>query len=170
MKHILSFEVIIVLLCIIVGTIFTYSLNQEKISDSDLNENAEYSANWLTDLSTVQAMAKEEGKPILMDFTGSNWCGWCIKLKKEVFTQPAFIDYANEHLILMTVDFPRGIEQEESLKDQNYKLLDKYGVKSFPTIILVDAEGGVLGITGYERGGPEVYVEHLKGLLAKDSN
>ena len=109
--------------------------------------------------------AKEEGKPILMDFTGSDWCGWCIKLKKEVFSKHAFIDYSNEHLILMTVDFPKTKKQEESLKDQNNMLLDTYGVNSFPTIILVDAQGKVLGETGYRRGGPELYVDHIKNLL-----
>ena len=159
----------LVFLIIIIGAVFLYtSITQNKVSESDGSLVAEeYFANWLTDLSVVQAKAKEEGKPILMDFTGSDWCGWCIKLKKEVFSKPAFIDYANEHLILMTVDFPNRKQQEESLKDQNNTLLDNYGVNYFPTIILVDAEGKVLGETGYRRSGPELYVEHLKSLLNK---
>jgi thioredoxin-related protein len=158
---------------VITAAIFLYSLmNQKSVNsvDSDSTIVVEDSANWLTDLSVVQAKAQEEEKPILMDFTGSNWCGWCIKLKKEVFSKPAFIEYANEHLILMTVDFPRGVEQEESLVDQNHKLMDKYGVNSFPTIILVDAEGEVLGKTGYLRGGPEAYIDHLKSLLTNSNN
>lgn len=159
----------LVFLIIIIGAVFLYtSITQNKVSESDGSLVAEeYSANWLTDLSVVQAKAKEEGKPILMDFTGSDWCSWCIKLKKEVFSKPAFIDYANEHLILMTVDFPNRKQQEESLKDQNNTLMDAYNVKGFPTIILVDAEGKVLGETGYRRGGPESYVDHLKSLLNK---
>ena len=159
----------LVFLIIIIGAVFLYtSITQNNISESDGSLVAEeYSANWLTDLSVVQAKAKEEGKPILMDFTGSDWCGWCIKLKKEVFSRPAFINYANEHLILMTVDFPKRKQQEESLKDQNNTLMDTYGINVFPTIILVDAEGKVLGKTGYRRGGPEPYVEHLKSLLNK---
>ena len=159
----------LVFLIIIISSVFLYiSITQNKVYESDESLVAEeYSANWLTDLSVVQAKAKEEGKPILMDFTGSDWCGWCIKLKKEVFSKPAFIDYANEHLILMTVDFPNRKQQEESLKDQNNILMDAYNVKGFPTIILVDAEGKVLGETGYRRGGPEPYVEHLKSLLNK---
>ena len=156
----------LLLISIIIGAIFLYSSINQKNIDTDTNLSAENSANWLTDFSEAKAMAKEEGKPILMDFTGSNWCGWCIKLKKEVFSKPAFIDYADEYLILMTVDFPRGVKLEESLLDQNYRLLDQYGVNSFPTIILADAEGSILGITGYESGGPEAYVAHLKSLLA----
>lgn len=159
----------LVFIIVTIGVVFLYtSISQNKVTESDSTSVAEKdSANWLTDLSAVQAMAKEEGKPILMDFTGSNWCGWCIKLKKEVFSKPAFIDYANEHLILMTVDFPRGLEQEESIKEQNNLLLDKYGINGFPTIILVDFEGNVLGKTGYKSGGPEAYIDHLKDLLAK---
>ena len=156
-------------LIFIIGAIFLYSsITRINITESGGSlVGKEYSSNWLTDLSEVQAKAKEEGKPILMDFTGSDWCGWCIKLKKEVFSKPAFIDYANEHLILMTIDFPNRIQQEKSLKDQNNTLLDTYGVKSFPTIILVDVEGKVLGKTGYRRGGPESFVEHLESLLNK---
>jgi protein disulfide-isomerase len=67
----------------------------------------------------------------------------------------------------MTVDFPQGLKQEASLKEQNNKLLDAYGVNGFPTIILVDFEGKVLGKTGYKSGGPEAYVAHLKGLLSR---
>lgn len=160
----------LVFIIVIIGVIFLYSsIAQNKSTGSDSIEVSELPANWLTDLSIVQAKAKEEGKPILMDFTGSNWCSWCIKLKKEVFSKSAFVDYANEHLILMTVDFPRGVKQEESLKNQNYELLDMYGVNSFPTIILVDSEGVVLGKTGYRRGGAEDYVVHLKDLLAKEN-
>ena len=159
----------LVFLIIIIGAVFLYSsIEQNKISESDGSLFAEgHSANWLTDLSVVKSKAKEEGKPILMDFTGSDWCGWCIKLKKEVFSKPTFIDYANESLILMTVDFPKKKKQEEFLKDQNNTLLDTYGVNAFPTIFLVDVEGNVLGETGYRRGGPEAYVEHLKSLLNK---
>ena len=124
----------LVFLIIIIGAVFLYSsITQNKVSESDGSLVAEeYSANWLTDLSVVQAKAKEEGKPILMDFTGSDWCGWCIKLKKEGFSRPAFVNYANEHLILMTVDFPKRKQQEESLKDQNNTLMDTYGVNVFP--------------------------------------
>ena len=159
----------LIFLIIIIGAVFLYSsISRNDATKPDVSLVAKkYSANWLTDLSLAQAKAKEEGKPILMDFTGSDWCGWCIKLKKEVFSKHAFIHYSNEHLILMTVDFPKTKKQEESLKEQNNMLLDTYSVNSFPTIILVDAEGEVLGETGYRRGGPEHFVEHLKSLLNK---
>ena len=80
----------LLLISIIIGAIFLYSSINHKNIDTDTNLIAENSANWLTDFSEAKAKAKEEGKPILIDFTGSNWCGWCIKLKKEVFSKPAF--------------------------------------------------------------------------------
>tara|TARA_B100001248_G_C27260279_1_gene398108 strand:- start:152 stop:643 length:492 start_codon:yes stop_codon:yes gene_type:complete len=158
------------LISIIAGAVFLYSSINQKNSFRDTNLSEESSAIWMTQLSEARAMAKNEGKPILMDFTGSNWCGWCVKLKKEVFTKPSFLGFANDNLILMTVDFPRGVHQEEWLVDQNNKLLDQYGVNSFPTIILTDYNGNLLGRTGYKSGGSENYVEHLKGLLSNSDN
>ena len=158
------------LISIIAGAVFLYSSINQKNSFRDTNLSEESSAIWMTQFSEARAMAKNEGKPILMDFTGSNWCGWCVKLKKEVFTKPSFLGFANDNLILMTVDFPRGVHQEEWLVDQNNKLLDQYGVNSFPTIIVIDYNGNLLGRTGYKSGGSENYVEHLKGLLSNSDN
>ena len=158
------------LISFIAGAVFLYSSINQKNSFRDTNLSEESSAIWMTQFSEARAMAKNEGKPILMDFTGSNWCGWCVKLKKEVFTKPSFLGFANDNLILMTVDFPRGVHQEEWLVDQNNKLLDQYGVNSFPTIILTDYNGNLLGRTGYKSGGSENYVEHLKGLLSNSDN
>ena len=158
------------LISIIAGAVFLYSSINQKNNFRDTNLSEESSAIWMTQFSEARAMAKNEGKPILMDFTGSNWCGWCVKLKKEVFTKPSFLGFANDNLILMTVDFPRGVHQEEWLVDQNNKLLDQYGVNSFPTIILTDYNGNLLGRTGYKSGGSENYVEQLKGLLSNSDN
>ena len=73
---------------------------------------------WLTDLPKAQAQAKEEKKMVLLDFTGSDWCGWCIKLHNEVFSKPEFAEYARKNLVLVEVDFPRkkklGAEQKKA--------------------------------------------------------
>ncbi|HKK17272.1 MAG TPA: thioredoxin family protein [Opitutales bacterium] len=124
-------------------------------------------AAWMTDFDAAKAKAEAEGKPMLVDFTGSDWCGWCIKLDKEVFSKTSFKDYASENLVLVEIDFPRGKEQSAELKAQNEALAKQYGIRGFPTILLLDAEGKVIERTGYRRGGPEKYVEHLKGILAE---
>ena len=122
---------------------------------------------WEDDFEAAKVTAAKEKKPILLDFTGSDWCGWCIKLDKEVFSKKEFKDYAKENLILVTLDFPHEAHQSKKLKEQNEALSKKYNVEGFPTIILVDAEGKKLAETGYQEGGPAKYVEHLKELLAK---
>ncbi len=122
---------------------------------------------WLTDFKEAQKQARETGRPMLLDFTGSDWCGWCIRLDEEVFSKPEFTAYAEEALVLVKLDFPQDIPQSRELIRQNEALMEQYGVEGFPTIILVDADGEVLAETGYRRGGAEAYVKHLKELLKK---
>ena len=122
---------------------------------------------WMTDFEAAKAKAKAENKPLLLDFTGSDWCGWCIKLDKEVFSKDAFKEYASAELVLVELDFPRGKGQSAELKAQNEKLAQQYGVRGFPTILVLSPEGELIEKTGYQRGGPEAYVEHIKGILAQ---
>lgn len=120
---------------------------------------------WMTDYSAAQKRAKAEGKPLLLDFTGSDWCPPCMALNSQVFSQEAFLSYAGEALILVEVDFPRRKSQSAELKAQNEALAVKYGIEYFPTILLVSPEGEVLGRTGYQSGGASAYVAHLKSFL-----
>lgn len=123
---------------------------------------------WMHDFEAAKAKAVKEGKPIFINFTGTDWCGWCIKLEKEVFSQKAFQDYAKGNLVLVEVDFPRKKEQTAELKEQNKKLDKEYGVEGYPTLYLLDAQGKKLTEDiGYREGGPEAYVAHLKSLLKK---
>ena len=84
--------------------------------------------NWLTDLPQAQAQAKAENKIVLLDFTGSDWCGWCIKFKKEVLDTQAFQDYAAKNVVLVEVDFPNKKDQTADLKKANAAL--KESIKS----------------------------------------
>lgn len=123
---------------------------------------------WLTDYEAAKAQAKAENKPIFINFTGTDWCGWCIKLEKEVFSKKEFQDYAKEHLVLMEVDFPRKKELPAEVKAQNKKLDKEFKIEGYPTLFLLDADGKKLtGDVGYREGGPAAYVEHLKRLLKK---
>jgi len=121
---------------------------------------------WLTDFEAAKAKAVAEQKPLLLDFTGSDWCGWCIKLDEEVFSQDAFKEYANGSLILVELDFPKRKEQSTELKAQNKALAEKYGIRGFPTILVLSPEGELIEKTGYQRGGAEAYVKHIQEILA----
>jgi len=125
-------------------------------------------AKWLHDFEAAKAQAKEENKPIFINFTGSDWCGWCIKLEKEVFKKKEFQDYAKDNLVLMEVDFPEKKKQPAEVKEQNKKLDKEFKIEGYPTLFLLDAEGKrISGDVGYREGGPAAYVEHLKSLIEK---
>jgi len=120
--------------------------------------------NWLTDLPKAQAQAKKENKLVMMDFTGSDWCGWCIKLHNEVFSKPEFSEYAKKNLVLVQVDFPRKKEQTTELKAANEALQEKYKIQGYPTIIVLNGEGKKAGELGYQPGGPKAFIAELDKL------
>ncbi len=116
---------------------------------------------WLTDVPKAVQEAKAGNKLVLLDFTGSDWCGWCIRLDKEVFSQPEFADYAKKNLVLVEVDFPNKKVQTTELKKANQALQEKYKIQGYPTLILLDKDGKQVGQMGYEPGGPKTFVEKL---------
>jgi thioredoxin-related protein len=122
---------------------------------------------WMTDLPKAQEKAKAEKKLVMMDFTGSDWCGWCIKLNKEVFTKPEFVEYAKKNLVSVEVDFPRTKKQSPELKKANQELQKKYKIEGYPTIIVLNSEGKQVGELGYEAGGPKVFIQKLEALKGK---
>jgi thioredoxin-related protein len=123
---------------------------------------------WNTDFQAAQAAAKKDGKPILIDFTGSDWCGWCIKMKKESLDKTAFKDFAQKELVLVEADFPNSKPQTAEVKAQNEALKKKYKVNGFPTFVLINADGKELGRQeGYLEGGPDAFTSAIKGWAAK---
>ena len=120
---------------------------------------------WHTDFEKAKAIAKAEKRPMLIDFTGSDWCGWCVKLDKEVFSKDEFKEYAAENLVLVELDFPRKKAQSAAEKAQNAALAKKFEIRGYPTILLIDADGKEIARTGYQKGGPKSYVRHLEKLL-----
>ena len=121
-------------------------------------------SDWQTDLNKAQQEAKSSNKLMLLDFTGSDWCGWCIKLNREVFSKPEFKQYAAKNLVLVELDFPRMKAQADSLKKQNEELASKYGIQGFPTIIVLNGEGKKVGELGYMEGGPTAFIAELEKL------
>ena len=121
-------------------------------------------SSWVTDYKKAQEDAKAGKKLMLLEFTGSDWCGWCMKLDKEVFSTPEFQNYASRNLILVKVDFPRRRPQTEALKKQNQQLAQKYDIQGFPTIIVLNGQGEKLGELGYMEGGPSPFLAKLETL------
>jgi len=122
---------------------------------------------WTEDYAAALEQAAVENKYVLVDFSGSDWCGWCIRLDKEVFSQPEFIEYANENLILVMLDFPNSKPQSAELKAQNKALSEKYGIQGFPTVLILNPQGKAVKRTGYQQGGSAAYVDMIKAAIAE---
>lgn len=121
---------------------------------------------WYADFDVAQKEAEKTGKDLFVDFTGSDWCGWCIRLHKEVFDQEAFQKGIVGDYILVALDFPQAEEIKAKVPnpERNDELMQLHGIEGFPTILLMTAKGEVYGRTGYQPGGPEKYLEHVGGL------
>lgn len=118
---------------------------------------------WGDNYKEALATAAKENKKVLLDFTGSDWCGWCIRLKKETFDQPQFKDFADANLVLVEVDFPQGKSLPSEVKKQNDALQEQYHIEGFPTLILLDPQGKVIKQNvGYLPGGPKGFIDWVK--------
>jgi len=124
---------------------------------------------WLTDLDEGIKVAKAEKKAILVDFTGSDWCGWCIRLKKEVFDQKEFAA-VTKHFVLVELDYPQRKKQASEVKAKNKAWAEKFAIEGFPTILLMDSNGEPFAQTGYQAGGPVKYLAHLTDLLKDNTS
>lgn len=128
-------------------------------------------AEWQSNYEQALAAAKETRKCVLLDFTGSDWCGPCIAMKKAVFSKPAFLNYAQKNLVLVEVDYPRHKTLPDKTTKQNDRLLHQYGIErsGYPTVVLLNPDGKNLGqLAGYGGERPAdiiAWVEKLRGKL-----
>ena len=128
---------------------------------------ADEKVTWMTDVTKATELAKKDSKLVMLDFTGSDWCGWCIKLDKEVFSTPEFKEYAAKNLVLVEVDFPHKKVLSAELTKANQSLQKKYKIQGYPTIIVLNAEGKQVGELGYGPGGPKPFIEKLEAAKKK---
>lgn len=118
---------------------------------------------WLADFSRAKKEAQKKNRLILMDFTGSDWCGWCAKFDKDILWTKEFHDYASKHLVLVRVDFPHKKFQSAKTKKTNQALKKEYRVKGYPTFIFLGKEGKELGRqVGYAAGGARRFISMLE--------
>jgi thioredoxin-related protein len=105
---------------------------------------------------------------VLLDFTGSDWCGWCKKFDKDVLSTDKFAAYAKSKLVLVQLDFPRHKPQDAALRQANGQLARRFGVSGFPTFVLLSSAGKELGRqVGYAKGGPDAFIAKLDGFCRR---
>ncbi len=121
---------------------------------------------WETDYAKAVEQAQEEGKFLLLDFSGSDWCGWCIKLEDEVFSEREFKSFAEENLVCVLLDFPRRKKLSKEETAQNAELAKKHKISGYPTVLLLTPDEKLVTRTGYRKGGPEAYVGFLESEIA----
>ena len=125
---------------------------------------------WLYNIDEAMKLAENSGKPIMISFAGSDWCKPCILLSREVFDTAEFTSFSNENLILLLADFPRYKKNRltENQTQHNERLAAQFNKEGiFPLVVLVNADGKMLGKAGYRDGGAEKYITHLNAILAK---
>ena len=128
---------------------------------------------WLTDYNEAAELSIKTKKPILANFTGSDWCGWCKVLDKEVFNTAEFAKWAKKNVVLLELDFPRKFKLSAKLQKQNNALQRAFGVRGYPTVWLFKPGEGknpkqnltLLGKTGYVRGGTKKWIASIAQYL-----
>jgi|GEM_PF-353737 Thioredoxin-related protein len=121
-------------------------------------------APWLTNYTEALGKARAEDRKVFLFFTGSDWCGWCMRLDREVLRMPEFTDFAAENLVLVKVDFPRKTRLPAAEAAQNQKLAQQYGVRGYPTVVVLNAKGEKVGELGYQEGGPQPFVAQIRTM------
>jgi thioredoxin-related protein len=124
--------------------------------------------NWQTDFAKAKQIATEQNKHIVLVFQGSDWCAPCIKLDREIWTSDVFIDYANEHYVMLKADFPRKKQNKlsEEQAEANAKLAETYNKRGFfPLVLVLNSKGSILGETGYKKTTPEAYIQELNSFI-----
>ena len=154
----------------IVGAMIAVSIVQWRQSAvSPAEEAAIARLDWLTDFDAAQARSRAENKPLLIDFTGSDWCPPCMRLRKEVFSTPEFADYAAKNLVLLEVDFPKRKTLPPAQQAANDALALQFGVEGFPTILVMSPGGKILGQLGSVGGCAMAFIAELERLSGPET-
>jgi thioredoxin-related protein len=169
-------------ICILIRVLFSapVSIIAQNAQTPAATQTIPYTAEnegWLVSVDEAYKLSKKTGRPILANFTGSDWCGWCKKLTADVFTKPEFKEWAAKNVILLELDFPRRKALPEEIKSQNMGMQQAFNVRGYPTIWLFDlekdAEGkfnvSALGQTGY-RNSPDIFIGDLEAMFEKRAN
>jgi thioredoxin-related protein len=119
---------------------------------------------WQTNYKQALAQAAKENKQVLLDFTGSDWCPYCIQMDREVLSKSQFENFASKNLVLVKLDYPRKKKLPASETQQNDQLQQQYSIEGYPTYVLLDSRGKeVKRVIGYVDGGPSAFIKWIEG-------
>lgn len=128
--------------------------------------NGHGSIRWFTNYQEALSNARSSSKPLVLFFTGSDWCTWCIKLEQEALDTPDFAAIAGDKFVFVKLDFPRSSPLPPDLDAQNKDLQRRFNIRGYPTIVVVDPQQErAIGTTGYRQGGGRQFALHLLSLV-----
>ena len=133
------------------NTLFAKASQTATAADLQVRESYSTSTKWFESYENAHRESLRTGKPILAAFTGSDWCGPCIGLKKNVFDSPEFQTWSEQNVVLLELDFPKKVQQDPKVKSQNQGLARKYDIAGYPTVLFLDAGGEVMGKLGHSK-------------------
>jgi len=120
---------------------------------------------WYTNFQQAANDARQSQKPMLLFFTGSDWCGWCKKIQQEVFSNSDFARSVGGDFIFVEIDFPMNKQLPPDLAQQNAQLKRQFGITGYPTVIILDSQQNIIAETGYRAGGGRAYADYLKQFV-----
>lgn len=129
-------------------------------------ESAQDHIQWLTSYEEAVNQAQASSKPIVLFFTGSDWCGWCHKLEQESLDTKEFAQLAGDKFIFVKLDFPVNTTLPPQIASQNKQLQKKYSVRGFPTLVILDVQQNQIGTAGYRPGGGRAYADYLSKIVS----
>jgi len=156
---------------IAIGSVLLISIGNDSQASDVMKEGAELGS-WTMDYKAALALAKEKDLPTMLNFTGSDWCGWCIRMDRGVFAKKEWSRWATENLLMVTLDFPKGKNVvPEKYQNRNRQLQRQYKVRGYPTYVIVDVDGKTeLGRLGAGRGKtPESFIKEAEAVVIKSS-
>ena len=124
--------------------LFFLALGLIQVNAQDKAYEAE-NEGWMVSLEEAYTESQETGKPIMANFTGSDWCGWCIRLTKSVFSKEEFKEWADDNVVLLELDFPKRKSLPADIKAQNQSLQQAFQVRGFPSVWVFDLERDAAG-------------------------
>lgn len=158
-------------------TLFIFAATLLTMNAQSLENYTAHNDGWMVSIEKAQAISKESGKPIMANFTGSDWCGWCKRLTANVFSKPEFKKWADDNVVLLELDFPRRTRLPQEIQAQNQSLQRAFKVSGYPTVwvfyLQENAETGQmnidpLGRTGYKASAQE-FIQEVEGMMASKS-
>lgn len=158
---------------VLFSLVVTYSL----FAQTDKTYKA-HNEGWLVSIDEAYEISKKTGKPIMANFTGSDWCGWCIRLTNDVFSKPEFKQWATKNVVLLELDFPRRKQLPENIRQQNAGLQQAFGVTGYPTVWVFflnkDAKTNQFNINGLGKTGymPDVnaFIKGVEDMIKQGKN